>query len=95
MAQMITIEKIDASLIGIGSIIKSSRFLIPIYQRPYSWTDAQIEDLYRDVADAIAPPVQDYFLGTIVTTRNEDNRLTIIDGQQRLGYRQRPHRLDL
>lgn len=84
MAQMITIEKIDASLIGIGSIIKSSRFLIPIYQRPYSWTDAQIEDLYRDVADAIAPPVQDYFLGTIVTTRNEDNRLTIIDGQQRL-----------
>jgi len=55
MAQMITIEKIDASLIGIGSIIKSSRFLIPIYQRPYSWTDAQIEDLYRDVADAIAP----------------------------------------
>jgi hypothetical protein len=84
MAQMITIEKIDASLIGIGSIIKSSRFLVPIYQRPYSWTDAQIGDLYRDLADAIAPPVQDYFLGTIVTTRNEDNRLTIIDGQQRL-----------
>lgn len=81
---MTNIEKIDASLIGIGSIIKSSRFLIPIYQRPYSWTDAQIEDLYRDVADAIAPPIQDYFLGTIVTTRNEDNRLTIIDGQQRL-----------
>lgn len=81
---MTTIEKIDASLIGIGSIIRSSRFLIPIYQRPYSWTDAQIEDLYRDVADAIASPAQDYFLGTIVTTRNEDNRLTIIDGQQRL-----------
>jgi predicted small metal-binding protein len=81
---MVAIEKIDASLIGIGSIIKSSRFVIPIYQRPYSWTDAQIEDLYRDLADAIAPPIQDYFLGTIVTTRSEDSRLTIIDGQQRL-----------
>lgn len=81
---MVTIEKIDASLIGIGSIIKSSRFVIPIYQRPYSWTDDQIEDLYRDIADAIAPPVQDYFLGTIVTTRGEDARLTIIDGQQRI-----------
>lgn len=81
---MVALEKIDAGLIGIGSIIKASRFVIPIYQRPYSWTDAQIEDLYRDVGDAIAPPLQDYFLGTIVTTRSEDSRLTIIDGQQRL-----------
>lgn len=81
---MVALEKIDASLIGIGSIIKASRFIIPIYQRPYSWTDAQIQDLYRDVGDAIAPPLQDYFLGTIVTTRSEDSRLTIIDGQQRL-----------
>jgi uncharacterized protein with ParB-like and HNH nuclease domain len=78
---MITIEKIDASLIGIGSIIKSSRFVVPIYQRPYSWTDPQIEDLYRDVADAINPPVQDYFLGTIVTTRTEDSRLTIMGSE--------------
>ncbi len=81
---MVTIEKIDASLIGIGNIIKSTRFMVPIYQRPYSWTDIQIQDLYRDVSDAMAPPIQDYFLGTIVTTRHEDGRLTIIDGQQRL-----------
>jgi len=85
MASSISIEKIDASLIGIGSLIKSSRFMIPIYQRPYSWTDTQIDDLYRDLNDAIAGTAQDYFLGTIVTTRNnEEARLTIIDGQQRL-----------
>jgi uncharacterized protein with ParB-like and HNH nuclease domain len=85
MASAISIEKIDASLIGIGSLIKSSRFTIPIYQRPYSWTDAQIDDLYRDLNDAINANAQDYFLGTLVTTRNnEEGRLTIIDGQQRL-----------
>ena len=81
----ISIEKIDASLIGIGNLIKSSRFTIPIYQRPYSWTDAQIDDLYRDLNDAIGSNAPDYFLGTLVTTRNPDEgRLTIIDGQQRL-----------
>jgi hypothetical protein len=85
MASSITIEKIDANLIGIGSLIKSSRFTIPIYQRPYSWTDTQIEDLYRDLNDAISGTAQDYFLGTLVTTRNiDEGRLTIIDGQQRL-----------
>jgi uncharacterized protein with ParB-like and HNH nuclease domain len=62
-----------------------SRFTIPIYQRPYSWTDAQIDDLYRDLNDAINANAQDYFLGTLVTTRNnEEGRLAIIDGQQRL-----------
>lgn len=81
---MITIEKIDASLIGIGSIIKSARFMVPIYQRPYSWTDMQIQDIYRDLSDAMSSPIQDYFLGTIVTTRHAEGRLTIIDGQQRL-----------
>ena len=85
MASSISIEKIDASLIGIGSLIKSSRFTIPIYQRPYSWTDSQIDDLYRDLNDAITGDAPDYFLGTLVTTRNpEEGRLTIIDGQQRL-----------
>jgi uncharacterized protein DUF262/uncharacterized protein DUF1524 len=85
MPSSISIEKIDASLIGIGSLIKSSRFMIPIYQRPYSWTDTQIDDLYRDLNDAIGGTAQDYFLGTLVTTRNnEEGRLTIIDGQQRL-----------
>lgn len=81
---MATIEKIDASLIGIASIIRAARFIVPIYQRPYSWTETQIKDLYRDVTDALLPPIEDYFLGTIVTTRHEDGRLTIIDGQQRL-----------
>jgi hypothetical protein len=78
------LEQIDANLVGIGQLIKSSRFVIPIYQRPYSWTDTQIEDLYRDVSDAIRSSREDYFLGTIVTTKGGDGRLTIIDGQQRL-----------
>jgi hypothetical protein len=81
----VSIEKIDANLIGIGSLIKSSRFTIPIYQRPYSWADAQIDDLYRDLNDALGTDAPDYFLGTLVTTRNiDEGRLTIIDGQQRL-----------
>ncbi len=81
---MPSLEKIDANLIGIGQLIKSSRFQVPVYQRPYSWTDVEIEDLYRDIGEAIRSATEDYFLGTIVTTKNPDGNLTIIDGQQRL-----------
>jgi hypothetical protein len=81
---MAGLEQIDANLVGIGQLIKSSRFNVPIYQRPYSWTDEQIGDLYRDIGDAIRSSREDYFLGTIVTTKSDDGRLTIIDGQQRL-----------
>jgi hypothetical protein len=81
---MSRIEKIDATLTGIGSLIKSARFSVPLYQRPYAWEESHVQNLYKDLNDAFKDGAEDYFLGTIVTTRGEENRLTIIDGQQRL-----------
>ncbi len=82
---MASIEKIDATLVGVGQLIKSTRFSVPHYQRPYSWTEIQVNDFCKDVGDAVSKGSEDYFLGTIVTTRSgEEGRMTIIDGQQRL-----------
>ncbi len=71
---------------------KRSDFLIPDYQRPYAWGEDQLLTLWEDLlafaiphGDADAFDSDDeYFLGPIVTFRNTDRRLEIIDGQQRL-----------
>ncbi|MDY3126650.1 MAG: DUF262 domain-containing protein [Corynebacterium sp.] len=71
---------------------KRSDFLIPDYQRPYAWSEDQLITLWEDIL-AFAIPQGDadafdsddeYFLGPIVTFRNNDRKLEIIDGQQRL-----------
>ena len=72
---------------------KRSDFLIPDYQRPYAWGEAECQTLWDDIF-AFAFPENDYsrfksdedeyFLGPIVTFKNGDGKLEIIDGQQRL-----------
>lgn len=68
-------------------------FLIPDYQRPYAWEDKECQTLWDDIF-AFAFPDDDYekfdgskdeyFLGPIVTFRNDEGKLEVIDGQQRL-----------
>ena len=58
-------------------------FKVPEYQRPFSWEDENFEDLVNDLSDADRS--QEYFLGTIVLQRKDDNNnYDIVDGQQRL-----------
>jgi Protein of unknown function DUF262/Protein of unknown function (DUF1524) len=83
---MSTLEKIDVQLAGIGEVIANKRVAVPSYQRLYAWSDDQVNDLFRDLADAIRKPDSEYFLGTLVLTRTASNAgaQAIIDGQQRL-----------
>ena len=71
---------------------KKTDFLIPDYQRPYAWGEAECQTLWDDIF-AFAIPNNDatifdsndeYFLGPIVTFNNEDGYNEVIDGQQRL-----------
>lgn len=64
-------------------------FSIPLYQRPYSWTDENTRELLLDLLNATPFPEQDgnadpYFLGSIVLIKGERPDSEIIDGQQRL-----------
>ena len=70
-------------------------FLIPDYQRPYAWTEEECFTLWEDLKAFCFPEDNSslfdsendfYFLGPIVTFRNrsENNKLEVIDGQQRL-----------
>ena len=64
-----------------------NQYIIPAYQRPYSWKIKQCKDLFNDLERAFEDKnINGYFLGNIVlaSSREDKNRLEVIDGQQRL-----------
>lgn len=67
---------------------KNKKFVIPEYQRPYAWSDEQIQVLFDDLTEYTNNTNEDdestYFLGTIVSYENENHEQEIIDGQQRI-----------
>lgn len=64
---------------------KEKKFVIPEYQRPYAWSDEQIQTLFDDLAEYTGNNTEStYFLGTIVAYENENGEQEIIDGQQRI-----------
>jgi len=71
---------------------KKADFLIPDYQRPYAWNEEQCQTLWDDIFLFSFPDNnyeafdenEEYFLGSIVTYKNENGKSEVIDGQQRL-----------
>ncbi|WP_058307337.1 DUF262 domain-containing protein [Gracilibacillus massiliensis] len=59
---------------------ESARYIIPIYQRNYAWSNVEREQLLEDILDA----EQEYFLGSLVVYERDDAVYEVIDGQQRL-----------
>lgn len=59
------------------------RFIIPIYQRSYSWKPKNCMRLYNDVARVITGVCENHYFGSI-TIQQVGQRILIIDGQQRL-----------
>ena len=74
-----------------GTILGNNvKYIIPIYQRPYSWTSDQIKKFISDIFNSFWDKdgiVQNepMFIGTMqLSTINKNNEQEIIDGQQRL-----------
>ena len=70
---------------------KSPQFIIPIYQRTYSWTDKQCRQLWDDILRAgSSDTIAVHFIGSIVYVEQGLSQVThqapllVIDGQQRL-----------
>lgn len=53
------------SLIGLVTS-QNLRFVIPVYQRPYSWDEEQCEQLWEDVLSVGKRPDDKHFTGSIV-----------------------------
>jgi len=72
-------------------ISKSSQFVIPIYQRTYSWTENECLQLWKDILRAGANnEIGAHFIGSVVYVQDGQYSVTaqspllVIDGQQRL-----------
>lgn len=80
-------DAIDSNKIFIRDVFKWW-FRVPDYQRPYVWGTDQVNDLLDDVSQwGLSRPDSEYFLGSIVLQRREQNGFTeydLLDGQQRL-----------
>ncbi len=71
------------------------QFQVPLYQRPYSWTEPQLDRLWRDICEqsssmAAASEHPRHFIGSIVIAPSPGlhaagvQRWLVVDGQQRL-----------
>ena len=62
-------------------------YVIPMYQRPYSWGFDQLYELYKDLMGAYNED-EPYFLGNIIMARSKDysndGKSSVVDGQQRI-----------
>lgn len=63
------------------------QFSIPSYQRPYVWPDEAVLKLFKDINDARVAKEPNYFIGTVLTSIEQDEDgngiYELIDGQQR------------
>lgn len=73
--------KIESTDLSVENLLKGNFFVIPRFQRPYSWEEDNIEDFWNDIAGANVP---DYFIGSMVVYKLNKNILGVVDGQQRL-----------
>lgn len=81
-------KSIEPKLMKIGDYLKLDEdtvFVIPEYQRAYSWHTENCDKLWQDIVDFAASGSKDrYFFGTIIINCQEnDTQLCLIDGQQR------------
>ena len=69
----------------------NKRYFIPRYQRDFSWTKENIDELWSDLVSSIERKddntlvCEEYFIGTLVLAGRDDSfEVEVVDGQQRL-----------
>lgn len=75
MAQMKTEEK------SVMEYLSKGNFIIPMYQRPYTWGEDECSQLWQDIVeffnDSDKQKDDKYFLGSIVTYTENDKKSKI------------------
>lgn len=57
---------------------------VPLFQRDYSWTQDEWEDLWQDIQNTMTGAEPAHYMGYLVLQTQDQKRFDIIDGQQRL-----------
>ncbi len=60
-------------------------YRVPPFQRDYSWTEDEWDDLWQDIVDLFAEDGEPaHYMGYLVLQSSDNKRFDIIDGQQRI-----------
>src|SRR5207249_1822489 len=62
---------------------RSTKYIIPLYQRNFAWGKKEIEQLMQDIIDKSENENSKYYIGSLVVDEKEKDTFEIIDGQQR------------
>jgi hypothetical protein len=74
---------LDTSTVSLSDIIgNGKKYVVPLYQRDYSWKRDQWEDLWNDIVSVVKTD-NVHYMGTIVLQDLGEKKFHIIDGQQR------------
>jgi uncharacterized protein with ParB-like and HNH nuclease domain len=74
---------LDTKTLAFNDIIGNGKiYLVPQFQRDYSWDQDNWEDLWNDILN-IYHENESHYMGSIVLQNNGDSNFQIIDGQQR------------
>ena len=80
--EIITAIKADPE--NVKTFLKDHEYVIPDYQRPYSWGEEECNKLWEDLFEyAVEDTDSAYFLGNVVVYE-EGKKRYVVDGQQRL-----------
>lgn len=74
----------DLKIISVAQIFNNIKYIVPIYQRNYAWSETQIVQLIEDIESYIDGNNKNYFLGNLIVNETDNNVYEVIDGQQRL-----------
>lgn len=72
---------LNASAVTAGTLMSSSTFEVPLYQREYSWLEDEVSEFWNDLSKSLEDEA--YFLGLVILT-DELNTKHVVDGQQRI-----------
>lgn len=70
-------------IIKVSELIKLNNLLVPEYQRPYKWKAENVVQLLDDIFEHIFTKEKIYRIGSLIV-HQENDKLKIVDGQQRL-----------
>lgn len=81
---MLQRDLLGTSTINLRTLLANGkRYEVPCYQRDYSWTEDQWEDLWADLCE-VETTGRQHYMGALVLKEERTDDFRVIDGQQRL-----------
>ena len=73
--------KIESQDRRMDELLKGSTFIIPRFQRAYSWETDHVNEFWSDIVSNLT---ESYFIGSMVVYKVGRSSVAVVDGQQRL-----------